>query len=164
MAWYRLNKAGDARGLFTEIPSKGYSGWVCYLKEDAFEGQAPNYDCQSKFIATFELNRLQAPDLRNNTSYPGGGWFCDVVHKDQYSIDKAMCRCPLPVEQEEYPSADVFRWSPYWYVSRPSQVFQLGYVANSTDVNWIGLDYVELTSASNLAVTIVSLVAALLLF
>ena len=84
MAWNRLQKEGDARGLFTEIPTKGYSGWVCYLTKSALWGETPEYKCMSKFIPRFSLQRYKAPDLKDDLSYPGGGWFCEVVFKEQY--------------------------------------------------------------------------------
>ena len=39
MAWERFTPEGDARGLFTEIPTKGYSGWVCYSTKEGEIGE-----------------------------------------------------------------------------------------------------------------------------
>ena len=87
----------------------------------------------SKFIPRFSLQRYNAPVLKEDLAYPGGGWFCEIVYKEQYLVDKAMCKCPLPVEAESFESTDLFRWTPNGSGMRRNEVFQIGYVANSTD-------------------------------
>ena len=51
MAWFGLSQPGEARGLFTEVPGKGYSGWICYIEDNNFKD--PIYSCESRFIPTF---------------------------------------------------------------------------------------------------------------
>ena len=108
------------------------------------------------------MNLNNVPDLKLDR-FSGGGWFCDVVMKQDYEIDKAMCRCPLPTEGQYEAFDDTFRWNPSSYTLIDSRVLQVGYFANSTDTRWIFLDPITLQGAFTLLADFTILSSVLIL-
>ena len=52
------------RGIFTEIPRRGYVGWVCSWTGDSVSNKADGvYVCQSKFISLTNFSASQPPDF-----------------------------------------------------------------------------------------------------
>jgi hypothetical protein len=52
------------RGLFTEIPRRGYVGWICSWTGDTVNFKADGvYVCISKFISLTDFSSTRPPDL-----------------------------------------------------------------------------------------------------
>ena len=85
MSWTRVSGAKlESRGIFTEIPFRGYSGWLCNYND----ANTPKYACVSRFVDSSDFNELFPPDLTverpadrpdlYGVSYDEGTWVCDV--------------------------------------------------------------------------------------
>ena len=61
MEWRRESAAKkQARGLFTEIPFRGFTGWICIYDEDISD---PIFTCVSRFVQYSDLNETYPIDL-----------------------------------------------------------------------------------------------------
>lgn len=139
MGWPSLTLNDEGRGLFTGIPSSGFTGWVCYWKT------GNTYDCKSKFIAESQFIENTAPDY-TKTIGDSTGWFCKVT---QGSRDVAICIRYLPEEASSYATGE-YRWSP----QTDPQITQLGYVADQNNGDsWRILSSVKVQGAISGVVT-----------
>ena len=60
MSWTRASGTKPfSRGVLTEIPFRGYGGWVCNFDSS----KTPNYSCVSRFVDASELDLAYPPNL-----------------------------------------------------------------------------------------------------
>ena len=111
----------ESRGVFTEIPFRGYSGWLCtYNKSRSSEEK---WRCVSRFVDLSELDEDFPPDLTverkadrpdmYGVSYDQGNWRCNVNYDGKYENEiTATCTSWLPGARgiRDYPA--LYRYEP----------------------------------------------------
>ena len=117
MKWTTTSGAKlESRGVFTEIPFRGYSGWLCNYDDST----TPRFACVSRFVDSSEFNVAFPPDLTAErpsdrpdmygVSYDNGNWVCDV--QSSGADNTATCTTWLPGARgiRDYPA--LYRWEP----------------------------------------------------
>ena len=106
----------EARGVFTEIPFRGLSGWVCKYDSTA----TPVYSCVSRFVDSADFHEAFPPDFtieepsdrpdKYGVSYDNGNWVCNV--ETESTTAKATCTSWLPGARgiRDYPA--LYRYEP----------------------------------------------------
>ena len=103
MSWPPLQGTDFGIGLFTEIPNKGYSGWVCSLEVSA------DYFCKSVYLLQESEPGMPVHDLVNENDWDDETWQCTVTKGD--ITDFAECIAYLPSGNNNQHDS-VYRWSP----------------------------------------------------
>ena len=132
MEWRRVSSVEkQARGLFTEIPFRGFTGWICIYDKDSYPDDPetePIFQCVSRFVEYPDLNInypidltvlqwYDQPDLYGST-LDNGNWVCgDLTETEEATTgfthkDGATCTAWLPNSYgyKDYPS--MYRFSP----------------------------------------------------
>ena len=103
MSWSRDGSSElESRGVFTEIPFRGYTGWLCNYDENASE----NNTCVSRFVDLSYFNPDDPHDLTvvensdlpllYGVSYENGNWRCGL--EESGNDITATCTSWLPIE------------------------------------------------------------------
>ena len=126
MEWRRESAAKkQARGLFTEIPFRGFTGWICIYDEDISD---PIFTCVSRFVQYSDLNETYPIDLTASEqsdqpelygySLENGNWVCGDLEEEEESTgiyshkDSGTCTAWLPNSYGFRDIPSIYRFSP----------------------------------------------------
>ncbi len=148
-------QVGTGRGMFQEIPDRGYAGWVCYYNGEIDEFVSERYSCRSVMVGKDERMGFNAPDLTLAKYDIDLGFRCSVETRgEDFDVATCLMALPQPGELEEILGLEgsfggEYRYSP----SDIKRITQFGFVANGEDEvtqnYWVPLGVVAFQGALN---------------
>lgn len=140
MPWAVPTQIGTGRGMFQEVPEKGWAGWVCYYNGEPENDELikERYTCRSVMVDADEKMGFNAPDLTLEEYDVDLGFRCSVETRGE-DFDVATCLMALPKAEEDSEFATpglrtAFTGEHRYNPSDDYRITQFGFVANGESV------------------------------